>query len=185
MAPWHNCSIGLRPVWSLLPFLLAVGGPASRVYADANAAALQLHESLGVAIFVLVIVRLPWRLFDRRPPEPPMPGWMRIASRVSHAVLYALLFAVPATAMLGAWFGAHPVTVYVLGTVGPIFQYWEFGASLADIHGTLGDALMWLAGFHAAAGIYHHVVSRDSILVSMLPLGIGSRGAPRVTEKGR
>ena len=90
-------------------------------------------------------------------------------------MLYALLFAVPATAISGAWFGGHPVTVYVLGAIGPPFQHWDFGASLAGIHGTLGDALLWLAGFHAATGIYHHVVLRDSVLASMLPLLQGRR----------
>ena len=44
----------------LAAFLLSAGGPPSRVYADTNAAALQLHESLGVAVFALVIVRLLW-----------------------------------------------------------------------------------------------------------------------------
>jgi len=72
---------------------------------------LQLHESLGFAVFVLLVIRLLWRVFDRVPEAPPMPGWMDLASKVTHWALYALLFAVPLTAMLGAWFGGHPVTV--------------------------------------------------------------------------
>ena len=40
---------------------------------------LALHQTLGFAVFVLVLVRLVWRLFDRRPTEPPMPGLMASA----------------------------------------------------------------------------------------------------------
>jgi cytochrome b561 len=36
------------------------------------------------------------------------------------------------------------------------------------VHGFLGDAVMWIAGLHAAAAIYHHVVLKDGVLASML-----------------
>ena len=98
-----------------------------------------------------------------------MPPWMDFAAKATHWALYALLFAVPASAMLGAWFGGHPVTVYGLGALGPFFGTWDPGASLAEIHGTLGDAIMWLAGLHAVAAIFHHVVLRDRVLKQMLP----------------
>ena len=39
----------------------------------------------------------------------------------------------------------------------------------AQIHTILGDAVVWLAGFHAAAALFHHFVLRDEVLVSMLP----------------
>jgi cytochrome b561 len=32
----------------------------------------------------------------------------------------------------------------------------------------LGDAILWLAGFHAAAAIYHHVVLKDGVLKAMM-----------------
>jgi len=153
----------------LAAFLVSEGGPPTRVYSSPNAATLQLHESLGLAVFVLLVVRLAWRVFDRIPEAPPMPGWMDLASKMTHWVLYALLLAVPLTAMLGAWFGGRPVTVYGLGVLGPYFGAWDPGASLAEIHGTLGDIIMWLAGLHAAAAIYHHVFLRDRVLRQMLP----------------
>lgn len=45
-------------------------------------------------------------------------------------------------------------------------------AKLTDwgaLHQFLGDAIMWLAGVHAAAAIYHHVVLKDGVLWAMLP----------------
>ena len=166
----------------LIAFLVSEGGPATRVYSAANASTLLLHESLGFAVFWLLVIRLIWRLFDRIPDAPPMPGWMDLASRATHWALYALLFAVPATAMLGAWFGGHPVTVYGLGAIGPFSGTW--GTSLAEIHGTLGDIILWLAGLHAAAAIYHHVILRDRVLSQMVPglpnpsSGLGRQARP-------
>ncbi|MGA8785710.1 MAG: cytochrome b, partial [Polaromonas sp.] len=32
-----------------------------------------------------------------------------------------------------------------------------------------GDAIVWLAGFHAAAALFHHFVLKDGVLASMLP----------------
>ena len=42
-------------------------------------------------------------------------------------------------------------------------------ADWGDVHGVLGDAIMWLAGLHAAAAIFHHLVLKDGVLSAMLP----------------
>jgi cytochrome b561 len=42
-------------------------------------------------------------------------------------------------------------------------------ADWGDVHEFLGDAIMWFAGLHAAAAIYHHLVLKDGVLSSMLP----------------
>ncbi len=160
----------LTAILVLAAFLTAEGGPTSRVYSDARAPGLQLHETLGLAVFVLVLVRLAWRLLDRTPQDPPMPAWMSLASKATHWALFGLLVLVPVTAVLGAWFGGHPVTVYGLGAVGPLLGQSDAGAALAEIHGTLGDLLMWIAGLHAAAALYHHFFLRDGVLKAMLPV---------------
>jgi cytochrome b561 len=35
----------------------------------------------------------------------------------------------------------------------------------------LGDAIMWIAGLHAAAALFHHFILKDSVLRTMLPMG--------------
>jgi cytochrome b561 len=86
------------------------------------------------------------------------------------AVLYLLLVAVPLTAIAGAWLEGHPLTL--LGGVELVPQIAKshgLGANLARVHSWLGDMLLWFAGFHALAGLYHHVVLKDGVLESMLP----------------
>ncbi|MEZ5703240.1 MAG: cytochrome b/b6 domain-containing protein [Burkholderiaceae bacterium] len=46
---------------------------------------------------------------------------------------------------------------------------WLSLADWGDVHSLLGDAILWLAGMHAAAAIYHHLRLRDGVLASMVP----------------
>jgi cytochrome b561 len=153
----------------LIAFLVGAGGPEDRVYSAERAGQLTLHESLGLAVLLIVVVRLFWRFVDPAPEEPPMPAWMRWAAAAGHGLLYLLLFAVPLTAIIGAWSEGHALTTY-LGAIGPWLSWGhDFGAWISDLHTWLGDAILWLAGVHAVAALGHHFVLRDRVLVSMLP----------------
>jgi cytochrome b561 len=39
------------------------------------------------------------------------------------------------------------------------------------VHQLLGTTIIWLAGLHAAAAIFHQIVLRDRTLRRMLPVG--------------
>ena len=83
-----------------------------------------------------------------------------------------LLVAVPATAILGAWFSGHPVTFLGIGAIGPLTgEAHDLGLSLAELHETLGNVILYVAGVHAAAALFHHFFLRDRVLRSMLPGG--------------
>jgi cytochrome b561 len=104
---------------------------------------------------------------------------MALASRLVHWALYALLGAVPLTAIMGAWLEGHPVKVIGLGEIGPFFgPSHALGESISAIHPLLGDVIVWVAGFHAAAALFHHFILRDRVLLSMLPSRC-SQGSPR------
>ena len=106
----------LTAILVLGAYLSSVGGPESRIYSDALEPTRRLHETLGLAVFAVVALRLIWRVFDRRPAEPTMPRWIALASRVTQFALYMLLVAVPVTAIVGAWCEGHPLTL--LGAIG-------------------------------------------------------------------
>lgn len=150
-------------------YLLGEGGPESRVYSADRASTLDLHETFGIAVIVVLVLRLAWRAFDRSPAEPPMPSWMLYASKATQWLLYALLVAVPVTAIAGAWFEGHPVTFLGLA-IGPLTSAsTDLGHTLAELHETLGSFIVWVAGVHAAAALFHHFILRDSVLAAMLP----------------
>ena len=160
----------------LVAFIYGPGGSESRVYAPARDATRQLHETLGLAVFALVMLRALWWRFDTRPPPVPAARWMAVSAGIVQAALYLLLFAVPLTAITGAWLEGHPLTLLGGLQVAPLLaKSHETGASIATLHTWLGDALLWLAGLHAAAALVHHVALRDEVLVAMLPRWLGVR----------
>lgn len=154
----------------LVAFIYGPGGSEQRVYSTARDFDRQLHETLGLCVFALVVMRVLWRMVDTRPDPAELPRWMDIASKAVQGALYLLLFALPLTAAAGAWLEGHPLTLLAgLQIPSPVAISHDTGATIAEIHTWLGDAILWLAGFHALAAIYHHLVLKDGVLVSMLP----------------
>jgi cytochrome b561 len=160
----------LTAILVLIAFIYSPGGSEERVYAAARDAQRQLHESLGLTVLALTLIRVLWRAVDNRPDPPDVVRWMGITSKVVQGLLFALLFAIPLTAIIGAWLEGHPLTL--LGGIriaSPMARSHAGGAVIAEIHTWLGDAILWIAGLHALAALFHHYVIRDNVLISMLP----------------
>ena len=154
----------------LIAFIYGPGGSEQRIYAPAADFDRQLHETLGMGVFVLVVLRVLWRMIDTRPDPMQVPRWMDLAAKAVQGALYLLMFALPITAIAGAWLEGHPVTLLAGVQIPPLLGLAHAaGAQLANLHTWLGDAILWLAGLHAVAAIYHHIVLKDDVLVSMLP----------------
>lgn len=172
----------LTAIAVLIAFVYGPGGSEERVYAASRDVDRQLHESLGLAVLALVAIRLAWRAFDTRPGPPQGARWMDLAAKALHFVLYLLLFAVPLSAITGAWLEGHPLTLLGGVQIAPWFaKSHEAGKQIAELHAWLGDTLIWLAGFHALAGLLHHFVLKDGVLRSMLPRWL----KPPATPPGR
>jgi len=153
----------------LAAFILGPGGSEQHVYAASNNFERQLHESLGLCVFALTLLRIVWRTVDQHP-KPPLAPLMALAAKSVQVALYFLLFAVPLTAMLGAWFEGHPLTLIAgLQIHAPFAISHTTGVLISNLHTWLGDAILWLAGFHALAAICHHIFLKDGVLSAMLP----------------
>jgi cytochrome b561 len=160
----------LTAILILAAYILSRGGPEQRVYAASSDFIRQTHETLGIIVFALVLLRLLWRLADPSPEDLPMAAWMKISAKIVHAALYVLLLAIPLTAISGAWLEGHPITLFGIGDLGPALpQAHALGAWLAELHTWLGNAILWVAGLHTAAALYHHFVLGDAVLIGMLP----------------
>lgn len=165
----------------LVAFIYGPGGSEQRVYAPEQDADRHLHETLGLLVFALTLLRLLWRARDTRPDPPALPRWMDWAAKVVQVALYVLLVALPLSAVSGAWLEGHSLTL--LGGIlvpPPLTKAHDLGATLAEVHGWLGDTVLWLAGAHALAAIYHHWILKDGVLVSMLPGWLPLRGRDRI-----
>jgi cytochrome b561 len=151
-------------------FTYSPGGSEQRVYSAARDFDRQLHETLGLIVLAIVAFRLVWRAFDVTPDDPPAPPWMHAVSKVVQAALYVLLLLVPFTAIAGAWLEGHPLTLLGQIRIEPLFgEAHSVGSSIASIHTWLGDTILWVAGLHAAAALFHHFALRDGVLRAMMP----------------
>ena len=130
------------------------------------------HESLGMMVAALTLLRLLWLAVRPTPPRFDMPRWMHITAKATQGLLWLLLLAVPASAMLALGSEGHPLTL--LGGIrinempvianSPLADLTDWG----EVHGVLGDMILWLSGLHAVAAILHHVLLKDGVLRSML-----------------
>lgn len=154
----------------LAAFVLGPDGSDHDAHSAGEMLGRQLHESIGVCVFVLTALRLTWRSIIPRPQLPQLTPKMALASKVVQSCLYILLFALPITAIMGVWLEGHSLTFLWGIEVAPPFSKSEgLGGRLGDVHGLLGDTIMWIAGVHATAALYHHYLLRDEVLISMLP----------------
>ena len=105
------------------------------------------HYWFGIAILVLVLVRLGVRLRQGVPPRPATtPTWMDWAAKAVHWAFYAMLFAMPVLGLL---------TVYVSDSFG-------------EIH-TLGKPVfILLIAVHVLAALFHQFIKRDGTLRRIL-----------------
>ena len=128
------------------------------------------HKWTGISLLALVTLRLIWRGFHAAPALLPGPVWQQRAARLSHFLLYALMFAVP----LSGWVmsSAGGFTVMYLGVLplpDLVAKDKALFETLKEVHESLNYALLALVLLHAAAALKHHFIDRDATLRRMLP----------------
>ena len=135
--------------------------------------ALNWHKWFGMTIFMLAIVRLVWRLAN---PVPDLTAetrpWERVLAKISHALLYTLIFAMPLTGWLMSSAKAYGVSWFNLfqfpDLVGKDERLYEL---MHETHEVLFGVLVATALLHAAGALKHHFVDRNDVLRRMLPFG--------------
>ena len=129
------------------------------------------HKWGGVCVFLLLWVRLTWRLTHRPPALPAhMQGLLRLAAHAGHHVLYLLMLAVPLSGWLMSsakgfqtvLFGVFPIPDLLTKDV-------ALGETLQQLHFVLNMVLLIVVVGHVAAAIKHHVIDKDDVLTRMLP----------------
>ena len=131
-----------------------------------------VHISLGVLLTAVILARIAWRLMPGHQRPAIVSGWVRLASKSVHYLLYALLVAQAGLGFAFRWAQGHAVSFFGLFAIpGP---YGELARpdrrQLHELHEYGGWAIVIIAGLHAAAALYHHYALRDRVLARMLPL---------------
>lgn len=145
---------------------------------------LALHKSIGLTVLALLLLRLVWRLGDRRPAEDPAPRWQQLAAHGVHLLLYVLIAAIP---LSGWWFNSvtgKPLQFFKL------FNLPALGAANPDlrhlshsIHENLFWILVALLVLHVGGALKHHLIDRDNTLLRMLPFRRLRNNSPSQGER--
>lgn len=129
------------------------------------------HKWAGVTIFMLVLMRLTWRLLNPPPALPSsMPAWQVRAANATHLVLYLLMLAMPLSGWLMSSAKGYPTVWFgVLPLPDLLDKNHDLGEALEEVHEILAFVILGLVGLHVAAAFKHHFVDRDDVLTRILP----------------
>lgn len=136
-----------------------------------------LHKSIGVLIFLLMLARVANRVITGAPaPYVGLERWQHVVSSAVHGLLYVLLIAMPVTGYIAnSAFGAA-TPFFGLFEIPPIVPHNEaMSERLFALHRWMGFTTATLAAIHIAAALQHHVINRDGVLRRMLPQALGGQ----------
>ena len=165
VAVWLHWTMAVLILFSaILGFFLDGWPKASKLFM------IDIHAQVGLLVLVLLLARIWWRR-THTPPELP-PEVSEISRRVSHPahlLIYVLMLVTPVVGIVAfVWhgrvfdFGLFSID-FGVKVNSPVFHEAE------DIHLWLTYGLLALVGGHAIAALWHHFVSRDTVLLRMLP----------------
>lgn len=128
-----------------------------------------IHKSVGILLFGLMLVRIIWRFVSAGPAPLSSHGRRtRLATKAGHGLLYIGLFVL--------MFSGYLISTADGRAIG-VFGWFEVPALItsipnqADIAGLVHEYLAWglliFSGLHALAALKHHFIDRDPTLKRM------------------
>lgn len=126
------------------------------------------HGTVGLLTFVLIVLRAAWAFANRRHRPPHSPGWAGRTSFAAHVIIYLLMFAIPAFALLrvyGSGKGWSPWGIALIPETGTEVSWMVAPADMT--HDLMAWLLFCLIGVHILAALFHRFVLRDLIFGRM------------------
>jgi len=134
---------------------------------------MMLHKSGGMAILVLTLLRIGWRIANPAIPLPSaMPRWETIFARTTHVLFYVVLLALPLTGWMAGSAVGREFRFYGLFDVPllPIGGGRDMARALMGVHTSLPKLLYVLLALHVLGALKHQFLNRDNVLHRMIPI---------------
>lgn len=129
-----------------------------------------VHISLGIALAVLIVARIVWRVFVGTHLRAEGSRATRLLAKLGHLALYALLLAQVTLGFLFRWAQGERFEFFGWFAIpAPVTISHDLSHTLGGLHDTVAWVIIILAGLHACAALIHHAVLKDSTLRRMLP----------------
>ncbi|MGF6779918.1 cytochrome b [Paraburkholderia sp. GAS334] len=158
--------IGLIIIAMLGVGLYMVGLPKGLPF---KATLINFHKSLGMTVFLLVLIRIGVRRAVGRPALPPMRAWQRAAARITQVLLYVGMIVMPLSGYLGSSFNSYGTRFW--GILLPEWGWDDKGlrSFFFGIHGICAWTMIALIALHIAGALKHQLIDRDGLIARMLP----------------
>lgn len=128
------------------------------------------HKSIGITLFVVMVFRLAWRLFNRPPPlELDVANWKILLAKNVHYTFYILLFVQPLTGYFSSSFSGYDTSFYgyLLPTWG--WKHESLNTFFSAAHSLCSMAILICVTLHLAGVISHVYQEGVSFLDRMKP----------------
>jgi len=128
-----------------------------------------LHRSIGLILFAVVVFRLLWRFINTSPrPLANHQRWEVVSAHVAHSLLYVLMFVAMVSGYLITTADGSSISVFGLFDVPSVTgQVKGMEDTAGAVHYWSTWALVGLAGIHALGALKHHFIDRDETLRRM------------------
>lgn len=130
---------------------------------------LSLHESAGILLFGLLLVRIVWRLINLQPSPEPGKAWEHAIAALTHGLLYLIPLTLMLSGYLIATADGRAIAVFDLFSIPALPALMENQEDFfGEVHEILAWGLMVLSGLHTLAALKHHFVLKNRTLKRML-----------------
>ena len=138
-------------------------------------AVVNTHVLMGLAVLMLTLVRIGWRITHKPPPLPNAENLMLgKVSKLVHLLLYGLMLLVPAIGIPTLLYRGRGVNFGMFGIPPLLPRTPGIYRPLTELHEIGAYALVILALGHVLAALYHQVILRDRLMSRMLPQALKS-----------
>lgn len=146
--------------WGIYTWQLAEGASPRTFYFN-------LHKSIGVTLFALIVIRILWRI-THKPPAllSSYKAWERKLATGAHHLLYLLMIALPVSGVIMATYSKYGIKWFGIPFIKgldntPMREVFE------TVHETIGIVVLVVLVLHIGGALKHKFIDKDETMKRM------------------
>ncbi len=126
-----------------------------------------LHKSIGVTVFALIVLRLFWRITHKPPAMlASYKVWERKLATGTHHFLYLLMVAIPLSGIIMATYSKYGVKWFGLDLIAGLDDK-NMRDIFKEVHEIVGFIMLILLVLHIVGAIKHKLMDKDDTMKRM------------------
>lgn len=126
-----------------------------------------LHKSMGVTIFALVLYRLYWRI-THRPPAllTSLQAWEKKLATAGHHSLYLLMLLIPVAGIIMSLYSKYGLQWFGIKLLSGLDNK-DIRETFAEVHELLGILMLVVLAVHILGALKHRFIDKDETMSRM------------------